>query len=38
MFWDGKREMVNEPLFNINEECLLWQIDADELWTCRADL
>ncbi|QSJ20799.1 class I SAM-dependent methyltransferase [Nostoc sp. UHCC 0702] len=33
MFWDGKREMVNEPLFNINEECLLWQIDVDELWT-----
>jgi glycosyltransferase involved in cell wall biosynthesis len=33
IFWDGKREMVNEPLFNINEECLLWQIDADELWT-----
>lgn len=33
VFWDGKREMVNEPLFNINEECLLWQVDADELWT-----
>ncbi len=33
IFWDGKREMVNEPLFNINEECLLWQIDVDELWT-----
>ncbi|MBG1267032.1 class I SAM-dependent methyltransferase [Nostoc sp. WHI] len=33
VFWDGKREMVNEPLLNINEECLLWQIDADELWT-----
>ncbi|TBR60236.1 glycosyl transferase family 1 [Westiellopsis prolifica IICB1] len=33
VFWDGKREMVNEPLFNINEECLLWQIDVDELWT-----
>ncbi|MHC5610946.1 MAG: class I SAM-dependent methyltransferase, partial [Nostoc sp.] len=33
VFWDGKREMVNEPLVNINEECLLWQIDADELWT-----
>jgi glycosyltransferase involved in cell wall biosynthesis len=32
-FWNGKREMVNEPLFNIDEECLLWQIDADELWT-----
>ncbi|MEH1904856.1 MAG: class I SAM-dependent methyltransferase [Nostoc sp.] len=33
VFWDGKREMVNEPLLNINEECLLWQIDTDELWT-----
>ncbi|MBN3949754.1 MAG: class I SAM-dependent methyltransferase [Nostoc sp. NMS7] len=35
VFWDGKREMVNEPLVNINEECLLWQIDADELWTVK---
>ena len=35
IFWDGKREMVNEPLFNINEECLLWQVDADELWTAK---
>lgn len=33
IFWSGKREMVNEPLFNIHEECLLWQVDADELWT-----
>jgi glycosyltransferase involved in cell wall biosynthesis/predicted O-methyltransferase YrrM len=33
VFWDGKREMVNEPLLNIYEECLLWQIDVDELWT-----
>ena len=34
IFWDGKREMVNEPLvYGIREECLLWQIDADELWT-----
>jgi ADP-heptose:LPS heptosyltransferase len=32
-FWDGKLEMVNAPLKNIGEECLLWQIDADELWT-----
>ena len=32
-FWDGKLEMVNTPLKNINEECLLWQVDADELWT-----
>jgi glycosyltransferase involved in cell wall biosynthesis/Flp pilus assembly protein TadD/GT2 family glycosyltransferase len=33
VFWDGKREMVNAPMVNINEECLLWQIDVDELWT-----
>ncbi len=32
-FWDGKLEMVNAPLVNINQECLLWQVDADELWT-----
>jgi len=31
-FWDGKREMVNAPLSNITEPCLLWQIDSDELW------
>jgi len=33
VFWDGKREMVNAPIINIQEECLLWQIDVDELWT-----
>jgi FkbM family methyltransferase len=33
VFWDGKREMVNAPLGNIHEECLLWQVDVDELWT-----
>jgi FkbM family methyltransferase len=32
-FWNGKLEMVNAPLSNINEECLLWQVDSDELWT-----
>lgn len=32
-FWDGKKEMVNAPLPNITEECLLWQVDNDELWT-----
>ncbi|HWT09185.1 MAG TPA: glycosyltransferase family 1 protein [Roseomonas sp.] len=32
-FWDGKKEMVNAPLPGIGEECLLWQMDADELWT-----
>jgi hypothetical protein len=31
--WDGKLEMVNAPLKNIREACLLWQVDADELWT-----
>ena len=33
VFWDGKREMVNEPLYKIREECLLWQVDVDEFWT-----
>ena len=33
IFWDGKLEMVNAPLVNITEECLLWQVDSDELWT-----
>jgi len=32
-FWNGKREMVQAPLVNIKEECLLWQVDVDELWT-----
>jgi FkbM family methyltransferase len=32
-FWDGKLEMVNAPLSTLHEECLLWQIDVDELWT-----
>lgn len=31
--WEGKLEMVLAPLANIPEECLLWQIDVDELWT-----
>ena len=33
-FWAGKRAMVSVPLPNIREECLLWELDADELWTC----
>lgn len=32
-FWDGKLEMVQAPLPEIHEEALLWQVDADELWT-----
>lgn len=31
--WDGKIEMVREATRRIKEPCLLWQIDADELWT-----
>ncbi|MCB9030193.1 MAG: hypothetical protein H6619_04015, partial [Deltaproteobacteria bacterium] len=32
-FWQGKLEMVNAPLAYIDQECLLWQIDSDELWS-----
>ncbi|MDA8140089.1 MAG: glycosyltransferase [Desulfobacteraceae bacterium] len=32
-FWDGKLAMVSAPMANLPAECLLWQIDADELWT-----
>jgi Methyltransferase domain len=31
--WDGKLEMVNAPMSNIRELCLLFQVDSDELWT-----
>jgi glycosyltransferase involved in cell wall biosynthesis len=31
--WDGKIEMVRAPLSSIKNDCLLWQIDSDELWT-----
>ncbi|WP_346291451.1 hypothetical protein [Sphaerothrix gracilis] len=33
VFWDGRIEMVSAPIPNIKQECLLWQIDVDELWT-----
>jgi predicted O-linked N-acetylglucosamine transferase (SPINDLY family)/ADP-heptose:LPS heptosyltransferase len=33
IYWEGKLEMINAPLKNIKEECLLWQIDCDEIWT-----
>lgn len=32
-FWNGKLEMVNAPLANLREPCLLWQVDVDEFWT-----
>jgi len=31
-FWNGKIEMIQAPLKNIKEDCLLWQVDSDELW------
>ena len=31
-FWNGKVEMCNAPILNLNEECLLFQIDVDEVW------
>ena len=31
--WHGKHEMVNTPLKYLKEAGLLWQIDADEVWT-----
>lgn len=33
MWTGGKVEMVNYPLSFIKEECVLMQIDADEIWT-----
>ena len=30
--WDGKIEMVNEPLFNATGTGLVWQMDSDEIW------
>lgn len=33
VFWHGKQEMVAAPIPFIKEHCLLWQMDADELWT-----
>lgn len=31
--WEGKIEMVNSAVATIKDECVLMQIDADELWT-----
>lgn len=31
--WASKDEMVNEPLTHIGCECVLLQMDADEMWT-----
>ena len=31
--WDGKLEMISAPVANLPDDCLLWEIDSDELWT-----
>lgn len=31
--WDGKLEMVNAPLAEIDEEAVLMEVDSDELWS-----
>ena len=33
--WDGKIAMIRAPLPALPADCLLWQVDADELWTTR---
>lgn len=32
-FWRDKIEMINTGIFSLERECILVQIDADELWT-----
>ncbi len=32
-YWHGKVSMFNAALEWINEPCLLWEMDADEIWT-----
>jgi len=31
--WQGKVEMVRAPLQRCHDECLLWQVDVDEVWS-----
>lgn len=33
IFWHGKKEMVEAPLGVLPDDCLLWQLDSDEIWT-----
>lgn len=33
LLWDSRPAMLAAPLERLSEECLLWQIGADELWT-----
>jgi len=31
--WFGKLEMIDAPLARLGRECLLWEVDVDELWS-----
>lgn len=33
LVWNGKIEMIQRIMKRIDEPCLLWEIDADEIWT-----
>ena len=35
LFWNGKKEMVEAPLENLPDDCILWQVDADEIWSAK---
>ncbi len=35
-FWDGKIEMVNAPISSLPSECILWEVDVDELWNLKS--
>ncbi len=35
-FWNGKVDMVNAPIPNLPNQCLLWQVDVDEFWDLKS--
>jgi ADP-heptose:LPS heptosyltransferase len=32
-YWANQQQMFNAPLANIHEECLLWRVDPEDLWS-----
>jgi len=32
-FWTTRQDMFNAPLASIQQECLLWRVDPEELWS-----
>ena len=35
VFWHGKKEMVSAPLKHLPNDCLLWEVDVDEMWSAQ---